>query len=445
MLWWIGWTRNWARKGRRVPDIRSRYRMIPRSVWLLIGAKLFTSMLNGAFFLIFNIYLRKLGYDDPKIGSYGSMLYLGILVVGLPLGLFLRGRRLKPIFITGAILIPISAMVMLEAIRLGAPPAVSKLLLLAWSGSFVLIDSFILPFIVRATPKESESEAIALNFSMFAVGSLLAGLATTLVTSRDSIRLLGRTIPADEYLVLMGIAALNLLLIFLILPVREDSPSLGEQVTVRRFMSTVGNYEWRRIGRAVLPTTIIAVGAGLTIPFINLFFNAVFGLDSNDWGMVGTATAVIIFFAANFVPILRRGFGYRIAITLSQSLAVLMLILLALTQLFADIHWVVYLAVAFYMLRTPLMTMARPMTSELVMNYVGDGNRDLTSALMSSIWSGAWFISAKVFQWMRTLDLPYYQIFLMTACFYIVGVALYYRLIRLHEREQAHAKLEIAE
>jgi len=82
--------------------------------------------------------------------------------------------------------------------------------------------------------------------------------------------------------------------------------------------------------------------------------------------------------------------------------------------------------------------MSHPVASELAMGFVGERNRELTSALTSTIWSGSWFLSAKVFQALRARDLPYWKIFLMTAALYVVGIALYEALIRAHERE-AHA------
>ena len=421
---------------------RSRYTGIPRSIRLMVAAKFLISLLNGSFLLVLNIYLRKQGLDDPAIGSFTAMIYLGILLVGLPTGLFLRGRRLKPLFLVGAIMIPLTAVLLLESIRQGADPAISRLLLLCWGGSFVLIDSFILPFVVRNAPEESESESIALSYSMFSLGYLLSGLVIYFVTQQETIELLGWVFAGDEYFLLMSMACLNFGLLLLVLPLREQAPDPSElRVTARRFFTMAATYDWRRIFTAILPTSVIAVGAGLTIPFINLFFNSVYGMDSDTYGLLGSGTALLIFLASNAVPFLRRAFGYRIAITLSQTMSVLMLVLMALTELYADLPWMVYLAAAFYLLRTPLMNMAQPMTSELVMGYVGRDNRDLTAALMSSVWSGSWFVSAKVFQWMRALEWPYFKIFLLTAAFYAVGVALYYRLIRRYEREGRGGKI----
>ena len=82
------------------------------------------------------------------------------------------------------------------------------------------------------------------------------------------------------------------------------------------------------------------------------------------------------------------------AITLSQSIAVGFLVLLAFTQLLADRPGMLWVAVACYLLRQPLMNMAGPITSELAMSYVGERNRELVAALHATTWSGAWFVSA---------------------------------------------------
>jgi hypothetical protein len=81
------------------------------------------------------------------------------------------------------------------------------------------------------------------------------------------------------------------------------------------------------------------------------------------------------------------------------------------------------------------MNMAGPMTSELTMNYVGERNREMISAINASIWSGCWFFSAKVFSVLREAGVAYSNIIFITVALYIVGVAWYYWLIKSHEKK----------
>jgi hypothetical protein len=118
-------------------------------------------------------------------------------------------------------------------------------------------------------------------------------------------------------------------------------------------------------------------------------------------------------------------------------LAVLALVGLATTEYFAAAPWAIALAVGLYALRQPLMNMANPMTTELAMYFVGEKNREMTSALTGAVWSGSWFFSSIIFSQLRRLDVPYAQIFYLTAVLYAVGVMGFYRLIGIFERREA--------
>jgi len=70
-----------------------------------------------------------------------------------------------------------------------------------------------------------------------------------------------------------------------------------------------------------------------------------------------------------------------------------------------------------------------------VMNYVGEKNREIVSALTSAIWSGSWFVSGLLVQIMFANNLKFANIFLITALLYTLGVAWYMLLIRDYERK----------
>ena len=409
------------------------YRQIPHHTLLVIAAKFLCGLVNTAFVLVLNIYLRKQGLPDEAIAGMVAFQYAGGLFLSLPLGLFLRGRRIKPFMMAGAILVPLvstSALIAFETEHFN----LGKWLLLLLSMSFLQLDSFTLPFIVRTRQPDSEPEAISLAYSVYAVGMVFTGLLIMAITYIGPIDLGPFTWPGNEFSALISIALLALPAIFLLLPVKETTPDPTGKITTSNLSLILSGYDWGRIARGLLPTSLLAIGAGLTIPFINLFFNSVFHLDSGTLALIGMASAVLVALLALAVPRIRRRHGYTVAITWAQCLAVLMLILMALTELFAHVPGMVILAVLFYLCRNPLMNMAGPMSNELVMKYVGPRNQDLTGALHAAIWSGAWFVSASLFQFFRATGLPYYQIFLLTAAFYSIAIFFYALLIRAYSR-----------
>jgi len=195
-------------------------------------------------------------------------------------------------------------------------------------------------------------------------------------------------------------------------------------------------YDWSKIFKAISPLILISIGAGLTIPFVNLFFNSVFDFNSSDFSLLSSITAMLVFTFSLLVPTLRKKYGYWMTIVFVQTFAILCLVIMSLTEIYASYPYAVTIAVTAYIFRQPLMHMAHPASNELMMNYVGKNNQELISALSSSLWSASWFISAKLFEWLRLLDFRYYEIFLITALLYVLGVILYVFLIKEYENMQ---------
>lgn len=394
----------------------------------MISAAFLIHMVNAAFILILNLYLRKAGYADNSIAEFNSFRFLGILFFAFPLGLFIKGKPLKPFFMASSLMVPLSSLFLLHSIQGGNETQITIGFVL-WGISFMILSVCSLPFIMRSAPENVVSEAISLNFSTWSLATIVSGGVIGLLSSIKELRFLDKLIVFDEYHIMLVIIAISSLSFFFVLFMREAKPRSTSSHFLSNFRALKSDYDWTLIFRVLTPNMLIAVGAGLTIPFVNLFFNSVFLMDSDKFSLIGGATGGIVFLSTLTIPFIRRRFGFRVAILIPQWTAIFFLIVLALTQLASAFSWAIYLAIAAYMLRQPLMNMAGPMTSELGMRYVGARNQELISAMSSSIWSASWFISAKIFQMLRQWELEYYQIFFITAVLYAVGVGFYHLLI----------------
>ncbi len=410
-------------------SLLTRYRELPPTILFLITAQFLLNLVNSAFVLILNIYLRKLGFDDATIAGYVSYRFLAVLTLAFPLGLFIKGKALKPFFFIGTLLVPLASLLVLHAVAARIEMFIIFGFLL-WGFGFMLMNVCALPYLMRATPEEHLSEAISLGHSTWSLATIISGSLITALTVWGTFHFGTWEFPWDEYHILHAIAILSLLGPIMILRVREAPPRSGSSKFLTHLRAIRHDYDWDLIFRALAPTFLIAIGAGLTIPFVNLFFNAVFHIDSEEFALIGSATAVLVFVSTLTIPGIKRRFGFRTAILVPQIAAVLMLVILALTELVAGLAWALLIAIICFMLRQPLMNMANPMTSELTMKYVGEKNQELISAITSSVWSGSWFLSARIFQILRGMELHYYQIFLITAALYGLGVLLYAFIIR---------------
>ena len=394
----------------------------------MISAAFLIHMINAGFILILNIYLRKQGYVDEIIAQFNSYRFLGVLFFAFPLGIFIKGKALKPFFLAASLLVPLFSLFLLLSIESGNETRITMGFIL-WGISFMILSVCALPYIMRSAPEEVVSEAISLNFSTWSLATIISGSLINILSRVGEVVIGGVTIPFDEYHIMLVIISISSMGFIFVLFMKEAQPRTLSSSFYNNLKALRSDYDWKLIGRVLFPNMLIAIGAGLTIPFVNLFFNSVFKVDSDTFSLIGAGTAGIVFLSTLVIPIIRRRFGFRVAILIPQTLAIVFLVVLAATQLAQAYSWVFYIAIAAFMMRQPLMNMAGPVTSELGMKYVGPRNQELISAMGSSIWSASWFISAKIFQVLRQMELEYYQIFLITAVLYAVGVGFYHLLI----------------
>jgi predicted MFS family arabinose efflux permease len=371
------------------------------------------------------LYMKVNGFSDSQSADYISYRFLGVLLLAFPLGLIIKGKKLKNLFYISSVFVPIFAI----CIILFTDHHVPVFLYLSqfmWGASFTFIQIPILTFILRNAKKETRTMAIALSYSTWSFAGIISGWMISILNKIDPILF-------NEKNILLLISLLGFLSIYFVSKI-----NIQEQLTdISRKRYSLFEYDWLPIIKALAPTLIIAVGAGLTIPFMSLFFSNVHGLSTAQFAFVSSVTSVLVVIGSLSVPKIKETIGYKIAIPTTQAFAVIALVLLATTQYYNDIWISVYIAVGCYIIRQPLMNMANPMTSELVMNYTGKKNHEIVSALTSAIWSGSWFISSRIFKELREEGYSYVNVFLITATLYAVGVIWYYFLVLdYHKKEK---------
>lgn len=390
---------------------------------MMIKAEFFVQLVGAAFFLILNIFLVKNGFSDPEIANFISYRFLAVMVLAFPLGFYIKGKKLKPFFLIGSIGVPTIAIIMIISIKLKWFTILPFLFVL-WGAVFTSFQVSSLPFVMRNTSVKNQSHAISLNYATHSFGTIISGI---LIYSISQI-----VIDIDEGKILILIALISYVGIYFLSQLKVDKiivkkDNVGIQLS---------SYNWSVLLKALIPTFIIAIGAGLTIPFINLFFFHIYGLDSSQFAVVGTIASILVAIMALLVPKVKNRLGFKKGITITQSLAVLALVALATTEFYADHWWALPLALFCFWMRTPLMNMAAPMTSELTMNYVGKQNQEILSAVTAAVWSGSWYFSSQIFRYLKSMDLPYAYIFYITAVLYALGVFSYYLLVLDYEKKK---------
>lgn len=396
-----------------------KYKYVGKTVWYLVSAELLLNLVNSAFFLILNLYLRSIGLKDDAIAEYTSVRLIAVVLLSLPIGIYIRYHAIKPFFYAAGIGLPALSIMFLYAISHEYYIS-AKVFVFLWGVAYTCIQVASVPFFTRNIPSRYHTEIFSLHFAVSSASAITAGLLIY------GLQQLNSEIFTDLTVLycISGIGFFALLCIPYIkerkLPTEKLHPSF----------IFFKDYDWNKIGIALLPGLILAIGAGLTIPFFNLFFNSVFGFKSDDFSILTTISFVLVLISSLIIPSLKRKYGYFISVILSQAVATLSLFVLASTEWYKEYEYALPIAITAYLVRQPLMNMAAPMTSEWVMNYVGEKNREMVSSLNAGMWSGSWFISAMLFGIFRRHDLAYGQIFMITVVMYFVAVYLYHRFMK---------------
>lgn len=395
------------------------YRTINKSLLNLVTVEFFVQLINVLFVAILPLYMKNEGYSDAEYAHFTSYRYFGMLALALFLGMYIKGRKILPMIYVAAFGVPFFALIIIIGVQLHSTPLILISHLL-WGTAYTFIQIPILPYIMRNAPKEQQTKAITLNFATWGiatiVGSFLVavfnGINPDIFTERNLLFVISFLCFAGVYFAMK-------------IDKNEYVP-----VLVEKSRTNFKHYDWVIIMKALVPTAIIAAGAGFTIPFMSLFFSNVHNMSTAMFSSLNMLTAILVTIVAIYIPKLKDKYGYHRAIPTTQSFAIVALIIMATTQYYSEYTFAVTIASVFYLLRQPLMSAAVPMTSEITMKYVGEGNREMVSALTSAIWSGSAYFSAVGFGILRHLDVAYVNIFWITSGMYSIGVVLYIMLIR---------------
>lgn len=395
------------------------YSKLKPAIVNVVVSEFFIQLVNATFMNILPLYMSRKGFSDEQIALYITFRFIGVFLLAVPLGRFIKGKRMKPFFVASSWMVPIFGLCTVASIHYNLNWMIFVSLLL-WGSSFTFMQIPVAPYILRNSPPEHHTSGIALSYSTWSFAGILSGVIIAILDAINPVLF-------DEEFILILFCLLGFGSVYFMSKVNIQE-KIHERNHEHKTESNSGS-DWKLIIQGLIPTLIIATGAGLTIPFISLFFDKVHHMDKGSFSVTSSIAAVLVAWGAMMVPRIKEYIGYKIAIPTTQSLAVISLIALATTQFYSQYGIAVYIAIFCYLLRQPLMNMAGPMTSELVMNYVGEKNREITSALTAAIWSGSWVISGIMVKVMFGKGYEFVSIFLMTAALYAFGILMYYFLI----------------
>ncbi len=99
-------------------SITQKYLAIRKIIIYLMMVDVSLQLINSAFTLLLNYLMLDKHFKDYEITSMVGNRYLTVLLCALPLAIVVKGKKLKPFIVTGAISSPVVALLLIWAIHI---------------------------------------------------------------------------------------------------------------------------------------------------------------------------------------------------------------------------------------------------------------------------------------------------------------------------------------
>jgi MFS family permease len=329
----------------------------------------------GILRLLFNFYVLSLGYDRAFLGTLVALPPLVIAVLAIPAGMLSHRIGLRLSLIVGA------ALMVGSIFGASLSAAAAGLILFSISRGLgrTLLSVSNAPFMTENSESIERTHLFSVEFAtrlaaMF-VGSSIAGALPTLVAWIASVG------PEDAlaYRASLWIcAAIYALAILPLVRLRRDAKgSAGhERSRLREMFRDPG-----QLARLFIPQVVIGFGAGVLVPFLNVYFKERFGLSDITVGFLFAFQSVFMAIATLAGPILANRLRRVRAVVFVQLLSIPFLILLGYAPF-------VSLSALGFFARASLMNMGNPLYTAFAMESVEPARRPTASALMQMSWQG---------------------------------------------------------
>jgi MFS family permease len=383
---------------------------------VIIGAAM------GVFRLLFNFYVLSLGFDEALLGRLITVSSLTALLAALPMGYLadLIGRKAS--LVMSGILVSLSITAMVFWPYQGVFYAMNIVSGIAQSLAAVTMAPFLMENSGEGERTYLFSISAGLQMAMASVGNWIGGYLPTWVSGLNGVSPTSSVAYSGALLVIALLAGIGVIPLLFLRTHRLDKSERSVFAPLSYAYQNPG-----RLSRLILPMLLTSIGAGLIMPFMNVFFRVVHNQPDPvigalfAWGSLAMGIGLLI------APPLADRMGKIQLVVVSQGLSIPFLILLGYSPWF-------WMSAAAYYIRLALMNMSGPVYQTFVMEQVESSARATVASLVSMSWNFGWAFSPMISGWLQVnygFGLP----FLGTILLYSISVFLYWYYF-LHRQPQ---------
>ncbi|HLG64264.1 MAG TPA: MFS transporter [Ktedonosporobacter sp.] len=404
----------------------------------------------GMVLVLYNLYLVSLGY---KADFIGLVLFIGTIGAGIaifPAGVCVDRFSGKAIILWSSLLIGMAA---LGQFLFRQPfPLLASAFLAGIGGAFILVVNA--PFLTTHSTPQERSLLFSLNIVLVLIttvlGEIIGGALPVWFRSIPWLMarlpagaawlLASQSVPRSYQLALLFagiVAGPSLIPIFLMehdRPAKRSDPVLAQVdqaaqhgrpdwrqqtlATLARLQSPGG---WRAmLGSALLALVavqvLIGLGAGLFIPYFNIYFVQHLGASSALFGLIDGAANALNAVLTLVAPWLALRIGKVNTIAVTRLLSIPVMLVVGLTSILP-------LAAVFYPLRQGMMDMSAGILQVFSMEAVPRQHRGLANSSYQAAFQIAWALTAPI-GGLIIANLGFAPVFIGAAILYLLAIAL---------------------
>lgn len=399
---------------RGVKDYWEHLRLFSRNVRLYLLASFLIGLTFSGYLLLLNLYLREQGMTESFIGSVLSAGAVGMAATSIPAAFIIRKIKLKPILLSMTVLYGISILLLTWL------PVSDFLIVISFQGgvSLTFYRVAAAPFFMRnSTYKErtyifSTSWGVMLLASV--IGSVVFGKMVTMIGAST-----GSIISGYRWTFAVSVG-LGLLAVIPFAMIRAKKPE--EEEDAADFSLALLRRRLTLYLKLFSPYFVVGTGAGLIIPFLNIYFRDRFNQSPDEIGIFFMAVHLTMFIGIMAGPILVKKIGMVRTLVFTQLASIPFMLILAFT-------YSLPMAIIAFLVRGALMNLGNPIGRNFSMEMVTKTEQALVNALLMLGWTSSWMIST-AFGGALIEKHGYTIPMLITVALYIMSSVLYYMFFR---------------
>ena len=370
--------------------------------------------------LLFNLYLKELGFGESTIGGLISTGSLGISLMAVPAALIIEKFHVKHLVTASMFLSSVFYALQVLNIEEGSLFTFGLL-----ANMFqALFNISVSPFYLKNSKPDQRVHLFTMNSSMniaahflgYLIGGFLPDLIETLIPALSKVEVYRSSIM----LALGAVFSSNIMFLQIKrLPTKKINKKLFEGLREK---------EWHLLARLILPKLCFAFGGGLIVPFMNLYLKEKFYLSTDKIGVTYAVLQLFIFLGIFAIPTIIKKTTHLRFIVFTGLCSIPFMITMGIT---ANIT----LVLGCFFMRGMLMNMSGPITSMFEMEKVREEESIFASAIIIFFYHLVYTTSTRIGGYLIE-TYSFGQTFYIAGLFYALAITLYYYFFKDDSKAQ---------